>query len=61
MGSEMCIRDSLYHEQGVKVVPGSFLGRDQQGLNPGADYIRCALVADEATCNEAVKRIASYL
>ena len=52
---------TLYHEQGVKVVPGSFLGRDQQGLNPGADYIRCALVADEATCNEAVKRIARYL
>jgi len=52
---------ALYHEQGVKVVPGSFLGRDQRGQNPGSNYIRCALVADEPTCDEAMLRIASRL
>ena len=51
----------LYRDQHVKVVPGSFLGRDQQGQNPGAGYIRCALVAEQSACVEAIQRIADAL
>ncbi len=35
----------LWSKTGVKVLPGSYLGRDYQGSNPGETYIRVALVA----------------
>ena len=35
----------LWTETGVKVLPGSYLGRDGDGENPGKPYIRAALVA----------------
>ncbi|MBL4622941.1 MAG: succinyldiaminopimelate transaminase [Immundisolibacteraceae bacterium] len=52
---------SLYHQQGVKVIPGSFLGREQYGLNPAGGYIRCALVAEKSDCDQAIKLIAELL
>ena len=47
---------------GVKVIPGAFLaqtGRD--GTNPGANYVRVALVQDPATIREALERTISVL
>ncbi|MEP3348167.1 MAG: aminotransferase class I/II-fold pyridoxal phosphate-dependent enzyme [Litoreibacter sp.] len=35
----------LWTQEGVKVLPGAYLGRDYQGTNPGDQYIRVALVA----------------
>ncbi len=35
----------LWRETGVKVLPGAYLSRDVAGENPGAGYIRVALVA----------------
>ncbi|GFE66273.1 aminotransferase class I/II-fold pyridoxal phosphate-dependent enzyme [Litoreibacter roseus] len=35
----------LWTERGVKVLPGSYLGREYDGKNPGQTYIRAALVA----------------
>ena len=35
----------LWRESGVRVLPGAYLGRDTGGANPGAGYIRVALVA----------------
>jgi len=35
----------LWRETGVKVLPGAYLGRDAGAGNPGAGYIRVALVA----------------
>lgn len=49
---------TLWQRIGVKVVPGAYLaqaGRD--GLNPGANYVRVALVHDAATIREALERI----
>ena len=46
----------------IKVIPGSFLaqtGRD--GTNPGANYIRVALVQDPATIREALERTIAVL
>ena len=37
----------LWRETGVRVLPGAYLGREVDGENPGAAYIRVALVADE--------------
>ena len=49
---------TLWKRFGVKVLPGAFLaqtGRD--GTNPGADYVRVALVQDVPTIREALERI----
>ena len=47
----------LLHEQNVAVVPGSYLGREVKGVNPGARHIRLALVAKLDECVDAAKRL----
>jgi len=51
----------LHSEQNVAVVPGSFLARETNGLNPGAQRIRLALVAPLEQCVDAANRIADTL
>lgn len=49
---------TLWQRAGVKVLPGAYLaqaGRD--GTNPGADYLRLALVRDAATVGQALERL----
>ena len=50
----------LYAEQQVTVLPGSFLARDSGGINPGAGYVRMALVAEIDECLEAARRIVEF-
>ena len=47
----------LHHEYNVLVLPGSYLGREVNGINPGANHVRIALVAPLAECVEAAERI----
>jgi N-succinyldiaminopimelate aminotransferase len=47
----------LHHEYNVLVLPGSYLGREVAGRNPGARHVRIALVAPLAECVEAAQRI----
>lgn len=54
------VRD-LYKEQHVTLLPGSYLGREQDGVNPGSQHVRIALVAPLAECVEAANRIKTYL
>jgi aspartate/methionine/tyrosine aminotransferase len=52
----------LWREAGVRVVPGKYLARDEpDGHNPGADYIRVAMVHDNATTAEALHRLVAVL
>lgn len=51
----------LYAEQHVTVLPGSFLARSVGGNNPGAFYIRIALVAPLEECVEAAQRLKNFL
>src|SRR5437762_13532237 len=52
----------LYKDAGVRVVPGSYLARPQlDGTNPGAGYIRLALVSDGETTAEALHRLVEIL
>lgn len=37
----------LWQQTGVRVLPGAYFARDVDGTNPGAAYIRVALVADK--------------
>jgi N-succinyldiaminopimelate aminotransferase len=42
------------------VLPGSFLARTAQGINPGAGFVRIALVASLAECLDAAHRIRQF-
>ena len=50
----------LQAEYNVTVLPGSYLAREVRGVNPGAGFVRIALVADLAECVEAATRIATF-
>ena len=47
----------LHHEYNVLVLPGSYLGREVDGKNPGSNHVRIALVAPLQECVEAIERI----
>ena len=53
-------RDLLTHTN-VTTLPGSFVGRTVNGVNPGQNRIRIALVAPLADCVEAAHRIADFV
>jgi N-succinyldiaminopimelate aminotransferase len=47
----------LYRRFNVTVLPGSYLSRENNGENPGANRLRIAVVASEAECVDAAQRI----
>ena len=47
----------LYRQKHVKVLPGSFLGRDEQGKG----YVRIALVENEEKTKEALTRLKEFI
>src|ERR1700728_2298544 len=61
-GGDEAATIKLYRDAGVRVVPGSYLARPQaDGSNPGAGYIRLALVQDSETTAEALHRLVEIL
>jgi len=52
---------ALYEGENVTVLPGRFLARDCGGVNPGESRVRMALVAEQAECEEAARRIVGLL
>jgi N-succinyldiaminopimelate aminotransferase len=60
-GSETATQ-RLWREGGLRVVPGRYLAREQaDGSNPGADYIRVAMVQNNETTAEALHRLVAVL
>ena len=60
-GSETATK-RLWAEAGVRVVPGRYLAREQtDGSNPGAAYIRVAMVQDKTATAEALHRLVAVL
>lgn len=51
----------LFAQQKVTVLPGGYLAREAEGINPGEDYVRMALVAPLAECIEAAERIKLFV
>ncbi|WP_137042608.1 aminotransferase class I/II-fold pyridoxal phosphate-dependent enzyme [Pseudolabrys sp. FHR47] len=61
-GGSEAVTKLLWAEAGVRVVPGKYLAREQaDGSNPGADYIRVAMVQNAETTAEALHRIVEVL
>ena len=62
LGGSEVVTAKLWREAGVRVLPGRYAARDQDdGSNPGADYIRVAMVHDKETTAEALHRIVAVL
>lgn len=51
----------LFAEENITVLPGSYLSRTVDGINPGEGRIRMALVAEVDECLEAAQRIRSLI
>ena len=47
----------LYARHNIRVLPGSYLSRESDGVHPGRHYIRIALVAPIDTCRAALTQI----
>lgn len=58
--SDMEYAKRLYAEYNVTVLPGSYLAREANGVNPGQGRIRMALVAEVDECLEAAQRIVAF-
>jgi len=50
----------LLRAKNVAVLPGSYLAREAGGVNPGAHFVRIALVAAHEECLEAAHRINDF-
>jgi N-succinyldiaminopimelate aminotransferase len=60
-GSEIATQ-RLWREAGLRVVPGRYFAREQaDGSNPGADYIRVAMVQSNEITAEAMHRLVAVL
>ena len=52
----------LWQEAGVRTLPGGYLAHDQaDGRNPGADFIRVAMVQNQEITAEALHRLVAVL
>ncbi len=61
-GADEAAAKKLWQEAAIKVLPGSYMGRpDANGINPGAGFIRVALVHEPAIVGEAMKRLVAVL
>ena len=60
-GSDTDFARNLYTSENIKVLPGSYLSREISGMNPGANRVRIALVAELAECIEAANRIKTFI
>ena len=52
---------ALLAQYNVTVLPGSYLAREVAGVNPGAQRVRMALVAETAECVQAAERIVQFI
>jgi len=52
---------NLFAEQNITVLPGSYLSREANGINPGSGHVRMALVASYDECIEAARRIRQFM
>ena len=59
--NEETFAQQLFAQQHVTVLPGSYLSRTIDGINPGEGRVRMALVASVEECIEAAQRIKTFI
>jgi len=60
-GDDTAFARGLHAQYNVVVLPGSYLARSVAGRNPGAGFVRLALVDDLDACVEAAGRIRAFV
>jgi len=61
-GGSVRATERLWREAGLRVLPGEYASHTgSDGSNPGRDYIRVAMVHDNATTAEALHRLVAVL
>lgn len=62
VGDGEAVARRLWTEAALRVLPGGYIGRaDPEGVVPGADYVRLALVHDQTTTEDALDRLVGVL
>jgi N-succinyldiaminopimelate aminotransferase len=59
-GDDEAFARALFERTHVTVLPGRYLARDAHGENPGAGYVRIALVPGIDDCVEAARRVREF-
>lgn len=57
---EVFVRE-LYRQESITLLPGRYLAREAGGVNPGAGFVRIALVEPLTACVEAAERIHHFI
>jgi N-succinyldiaminopimelate aminotransferase len=60
-GDDEAFARELLAQYNVTVLPGRYLAREVNGINPGQGRIRMALVAQPEECLEAAERIVAFV
>jgi N-succinyldiaminopimelate aminotransferase len=60
-GDDEAFAVELLAQYNVTVLPGRYLAREVNGVNPGQGRIRMALVAQPQECLEAAQRIVQFV
>ncbi|MCK5889017.1 MAG: succinyldiaminopimelate transaminase [Methylococcales bacterium] len=51
----------LFQQENITVLPGRYLSRQAEGINPGKNHVRIALVASIEECIEAANRMKYFI
>lgn len=60
-GDDQAFVRELFRTRNVTALPGSFLAREADGINPGAGRVRLSLVASVGECVQAAERIRDFV
>jgi N-succinyldiaminopimelate aminotransferase len=60
-GDDAAFARDLFANTGITVLPGSYIGRDAHGVNPGRGFVRMALVSTVEESIEAADRMHAHL
>ena len=60
-GDDLAFTRELFAATHVTVLPGSYIGREAHGVNPGRGMVRMALVSTVEDAVEAANRIATFV
>ena len=61
IGSDEDFARELFRQQHITVLPGRYLARTANDINPGENRVRMALVAPLEECREAAMRIRRFV
>jgi N-succinyldiaminopimelate aminotransferase len=59
--SDTDFAQKLFARENITVLPGTFLSREFDGINPGVNHVRIALVAPLDDCIDAAHRMKHFL